>query len=126
MTSKDLRHEQSVPQTVVPETPAITTDSNQPYKLTFFIENETEEARGLQLTDFSQSHLKPEQYYDELVVEGYQDPQDKIRHPRHVSHEPHCIMSAFLYFITITTVVYLCIMWVKRQMHIHMEQMYWW
>ncbi|KAL3279940.1 hypothetical protein HHI36_017446 [Cryptolaemus montrouzieri] len=120
MTSIDLKQDLSQQQSV-PKVP----DSNQPYRLTFFIENETD-ARGLQLTDFSQSHLRPEQYYEDLVVEGYENPQDRIRHPRHVSHEPQCVLSAFLYFITITTIVYLAIMWVKRQMHIRMEQLQWW
>lgn len=101
-----------------------TTTENQPYKLTFFIEND--DSKGLQLTNFD-GHLKPEQYYDDLVVESYENPSsDRTRHPRHVSHKTDCILSGFVYFMAITTVVYLAIMWTKRQMHIRLERFEWW
>lgn len=41
-------------------------------------------------------------------------------------HEAYCILSAFLYFITITTFVYLFIMWIKQRMYVQVEQMQWW
>ncbi|XP_060526977.1 NADH-ubiquinone oxidoreductase 49 kDa subunit-like [Cylas formicarius] len=35
------------------------------------------------------------------------------------------MLSAFLYFVTITSFVYLAVLWIKQRVHVHMEQMQW-
>lgn len=93
---------------------------NEPYKLTFFVENETK--------DTKQMHLdQPIEYkkYDDVVIGSYDENGSKYL--QNSSHEPtYCFLSAFLYFITITTFAYLAVLWIKQKVHVQIEQMHWW
>lgn len=106
--------------------------TEEPYKLTFFVENETNNARQLQLTDFSDSLSHRQTYsnfYDDVIVESYDNSVDKTnfaKYGRTEGHGSYCILSALLYFVTVTTFVYLAILWIKQKMYIRMEQMHWW
>ncbi|RZB41414.1 hypothetical protein BDFB_009201 [Asbolus verrucosus] len=127
MTADLNQHILNLKPSVVPQPP------HEPYTLTFFVENETDNnARHLQLTDFtdSQSHRQAySNYYDDVIVESYENPVDKAkfsRYGRGAGHESYCVLSALLYFVTVTTFVYLAILWIKQKMYIRMEQMHWW
>ncbi|CAG9857919.1 unnamed protein product [Phyllotreta striolata] len=71
-----------------------------------------------------------EREYDGLVVQSYNSAFDQDKIARYekipVEHVPGCMLSAFLYFITITTFVYLTVLWIKQRMHVQVEQMQWW
>jgi hypothetical protein len=90
-------------------------------KLTFYVENDTTKQQHQQLVDSDRSN-----YYDDVVVESYESPIDKGYHMRHTPHDTYCILSAFLYFITITTFAYLFVLWIRQKMHVQMELMHWW
>lgn len=81
------------------------------YQLTFFVDNDTN-SDHLQLTDFTNFHLNNNK---EAIVMDKQD-----------EHQTFCLLSAFLYFVTITSFVYLAILWIKQRIHVHVEQMQWW
>lgn len=105
---------------------------NEPYKLTFIVENETNDDvkhMELQLTDFTSSHDKQayNNFYND-VLESYETPllENARLSNVHSTHDSYCILSAFLYFITITTFAYLVILWIRQKMHVQMEQMHWW
>lgn len=96
--------------------------NNEPYKLTFMVENDTNGPKQLQMTDFTETN-------DDFVVESYETPlieEAKIAKLARNRHDTHCILSAFLYFITITTFAYLFILWIKQKMHVQMQLMNWW
>lgn len=105
---------------------------NEPYKLTFFVENETNvQHQRLMPSMDSRSHPKQpyNNYYDDVVVESYETPEilnNKLVQTKRDRHESYCILSAFLYFVTITTFTYLVVLWIKQRMHMHMELMHWW
>lgn len=105
---------------------------NEPYRLTFYVENETHHASQWQLTDLTESQSHRQSYnnnYDEVVIESFESPVDNVKYSRYArgaSHESYCVLSAFLYFVTITTFVYLAILWIRQKMHVRMEQMHWW
>lgn len=126
MTADLNQHILNLKPSIVPQ------PQHEPYKLTFFVENETDNnARHLQLTDFteSQSHRQTfSNYYDDVIVESYDSPVDKTKISRYgrVGHESYCVLSALLYFVTVTAFVYLAILWIKQRMYIRMEQMHWW
>lgn len=86
---------------------------NEQYKLTFFVEDESER-KTQQPTDFAESRIYSS-YYRNL-------------HPRldHNIDHNSCIISAFLYFITITTFAYLVILWIRQKMYVHMDLMDLW
>lgn len=94
---------------------------NKPYRLTFFVENQTEEGARqmeLQMTDFSDSKT----FYDEVLLKSY---DNSLRETKH-QHDNSCLLSAFFYFVTITMVAYLIILWVRQRLHIQMELLHWW
>lgn len=96
---------------------------NEPYKLTFVVENETDGPRQLQMTEFTDDDD------DDVVVESFETPSlehAQIAKLARGRHDSNCILSAFLYFITITTFAYLFILWVRQRMHVQMELMHWW
>lgn len=105
--------------------------NNEPYKLTFTIDNDTNNGPKQlhQLTDFTETNVNS-YYDDDVVVESYETPL--IEHTKLAKlaarnrHDTHCILSAFLYFITITTFAYLFILWIKQKMHVQMQLMNWW
>lgn len=101
--------------------------NNEPYKLTFMVENDTNGPKQLQMTGFTETNVN--NYYDDVVVESYETPlleNAKIAKLSRNRHDTHCILSAFLYFITITTFSYLFILWLKQKMHVQMQLMNWW
>lgn len=122
MTAQDLNNNILNLKPPIPPTP-----NNRPYKLTFTSDNKNNGPKQLQMTDFTESN------YEEVVVESYETPliidDAKIaklsrNHNRHA--DTHCILSAFLYFITITTFSYLIMLWLKQKMHVQMQLMNWW
>lgn len=112
---------------------------NKPYKLTFLVKDE------IDATDLPESHRSINNvnninnnnpytnYYDDdddVVVESYENSNtegvDKFSdYASNVQHNS-CIVSAFLYFITISTFAYLVVLWIKQKMHMQMELMHWW
>lgn len=100
--------------------------TSQPYKLTFFVEGEKHNVNNLQQTETQSSHGN----YDGLVVQSYDNPVENSKAARYAKdfseHGSGCILSAFLYFVTITSFVYLAVLWIKQRMHMHVEQMQWW
>lgn len=44
------------------------------------------------------------------------------------SHDSVCVLSAFLYLATVSTILYLAALWVKHRVHAHYmdSSMYWW
>lgn len=103
-------------------TPITPAPRNEPYKLTFFVED-SEIEQKMEMTDFTESHSINSKY-----TSYYHN--GKHRHafsPFSLSADHVvCVMSAFLYFITITTCVYLIIVWIKHKMHVQMELMDLW
>lgn len=76
---------------------------SQPVKLTFYIpENNT-----------SDGFYYPDQY-------------NSAKSYKTGSHDSYCILSAFLYFTTITSFTYLLVIWLRQKMHIQMEVLHWW
>lgn len=96
------------------------TPKDEPYKLTFLLENDTKNVKQMQLSDAG--------YYDDVVVNGFQNGDGSMsRYSQNVVHEPaYCVLSAFLYFVTITTFAYLAMLWIKQKMHVQIEQLNWW
>lgn len=81
------------------------TQDSEPVKLTFFIpEKENNSKNNQQL------------YY-------YSDQYQSIKNDK---HDTYCILSAFLYFTTITSFTYLVVIWIKQRMHVQMEVLHWW
>lgn len=81
------------------------------------------------MTDYSNPREKQTYngYYDDVVVESFEGPLEGSRVGKiHEVHDSYCVLSAFLYFITITTFAYLFVLWIRHRMHTRMEQMYWW
>ncbi|KAI4457822.1 slit [Holotrichia oblita] len=111
---------------------ASTPTRNEPYKLTFYVENDTYTKQQPQHHIDSRNHVKQQSYnnyYDEVVMESYESPEmysNKVAQAQRSKHESYCILSAFLYFVTITTFTYLVVLWIKQRMHMHMEVLHWW
>lgn len=104
---------------------------NEPYKLTFFIEDETKSSHS-ETTDLPEPLDNSNaftNYYDDVVVESYENSEfenDRVAELASNVQHNSCIVSAFLYFITISTFAYLVILWIKQKMHMQMELMHWW
>ncbi|ENN82013.1 hypothetical protein YQE_01588, partial [Dendroctonus ponderosae] len=81
-------------------------------KLTFLVPNETE----------SGEHLNG------LVVQHIDESEfEHAKKERFVLyHDKQCLLSAFLYFTTITSFVYLALIWIKQRMHVHLDQFQLW
>lgn len=93
----DLPWEMASPQAVI----------SPPVKLTFFI---PENASNDQPSD----------------VFYYPDQYNSAKNDKNRNHDSYCIISAFLYFTTITSFTYLLVIWIKQKMHIQMEVLHWW
>lgn len=80
-------------------------------RLTFIVPNETEN-RGS----------------DGLVVQHIDENEfERVKSDRVILyHDKKCLLSAFLYFTTITSFVYLAILWIKQRMHLHLDQLQLW
>lgn len=82
--------------------------SQPPVKLTFFIPEN--------MSNYDSSDIlynNPDQY-------------NSAKNYRNRNHDSYCILSAFLYFTTITSFTYLLVLWIKQKMHIQMEVLHWW
>lgn len=102
---------------------------NEPYKLTFFVENDTTSIREMQVGDQPQYNNDKDTdiSYDDIVVENYNRPVKMSKYSQSVTHEPsYCVLSAFLYIVTITTFSYLMMLWIKQKMYVQIEQLHWW
>lgn len=94
--------------------PANPAPKDGPYKLTFLVENDTKHVKQMQLSS-------DRRYHDDV------DEMTSSRYPESAIHEPtYCVLSAFLYFVTITTFAYLAMLWIKQKMHVQIEQLHWW
>lgn len=91
---------------------------NEPYKLTFIVENETKES-PVEVTQFI--YPSNQAYGSDQTTDG-----SSVYKTHHAPHDSYCLLSAFLYFITITTFAYLVILWIRQKMHMQMEMMQWW
>ncbi|CAG9832668.1 unnamed protein product [Diabrotica balteata] len=102
--------------------------TNQPYKLTFYYDNEKNQNNVKNIQN--DAPLDPQKDYDGLVVQSYDSSFEGKKAARYAKdfneHGTGCMLSAFLYFVTITSFVYLAILWIKQRMHMHVEQMQWW
>lgn len=81
-------------------------------KLTFIVPNETE--TGEHLNGLVVQHIDESQFEDakkERIV---------------LYHDKQCLLSAFLYFTTVTSFVYLAILWIKQRMHVHLDHFQLW
>ncbi|ERL84339.1 hypothetical protein D910_01761 [Dendroctonus ponderosae] len=81
-------------------------------KLTFLVPNETES--GEHLNGLVVQHI------DESEFEH--DKKERFV----LYHDKQCLLSAFLYFTTITSFVYLALIWIKQRMHVHLDQFQLW
>ncbi|CAG9772604.1 unnamed protein product [Ceutorhynchus assimilis] len=86
-------------------------------RLTFIVPNETEESNAV-ASEHSGGLVV--QHIDESEFENVK--KDRII----LYHDKQCLLSAFLYFTTITSFVYLAILWIKQRMHVHLDQLQLW
>ncbi|KAK9745234.1 hypothetical protein QE152_g7098 [Popillia japonica] len=81
---------------------ASTPTRNEPYKLTFYVENDTYTKQQPQHHIDSRNHVKQQSYnnyHDEVVMESYESPEmysNKVAQAQRSKHESYCILSAFL------------------------------
>ncbi|GJQ74844.1 hypothetical protein Trydic_g21680 [Trypoxylus dichotomus] len=81
--------------------PSVSTPTrNEPYKLTFYIENDTyakQQSHHQQID--SRNHVKQQSYsnhYDEVVMESYESPEmykNKLVQTERNKHESYCILN---------------------------------
>lgn len=85
---------------------------SEPLTLTFIVANQT----------VNENKLNKESYQTiaRTHVSELRDPDKILR-----EHENFCIFTAFLYFITIMSFVYLMVTWIKLKMLSRMEIMPW-
>lgn len=95
---------------------------NEPYQLTFFIGDDDKSFEG------RKSKINSYEDDDDVVVESYNkaDIDNRMLELDSAVQHESCIVSAFLYFITISTFAYLVILWIRQKMHMQMELMHWW
>lgn len=112
VTSSDLNlNKLNVKTPFAPSSP-----QNEQYKLTFFVEDELDNKMQQQ-----QQLQKPTDFTESRIYSSYyRNSESRLAHS--IDHNS-CIISAFLYFITITTFAYLVILWIKQKMYVHMELM---
>lgn len=113
MTAADLNNNNNIIKQNLTSSSSSSSPSN--YQLTFYVDNETNN-NHLQLTDFTHFHSN----------NNHNNVQEAIVMNNDDEHQTYCMLSAFLYFVTITSFVYLAVLWIKQRMHVHVEQMQWW
>lgn len=107
-------------------------DNKQPLKLTFFVsdeENDTDkhlnDASSVDSSHHASNAHHPSRYY--FPDRDENNPDVRVaKLARDVHHDSYCLLSAFLYFTTITSFTYLLVIWIKQKMHIQMEVLHWW
>lgn len=99
----------------------------EPLKLTFFVNDEENNTHDKHLNDASniENDSHSSRYYYPDFDEN--NPDVKVaKLARNSHHDPTCLLSAFLYFTTITSFTYLVIIWIKQRMHVQMAVLHWW
>lgn len=101
----DLTWELATPQAI---------KSQPPVKLTFFIPDNMSNDESSSSDLLYDMNNNPDQYNS---AKNYRNGNQ---------HDSYCILSAFLYFTTITSFTYLLVVWIKQKMHVQMEVLHWW
>lgn len=106
------------------------TNNNQPLKLTFFVGDDDNTTYEKHLNDASNVENDSESsnrfYYPDETIDSVSADVKVAKLSRNIHHDPYCVLSAFLYFTTITSFTYLVIIWIKQRMHVQMTVLQWW